>query len=58
MPSNLVKEPGEWNTYDIRAERPKVPLTVNGVETSHFDYDRLETHAGNRFRNLRIKELP
>jgi len=65
MPSNPVKEPGEWNTYEIRAEGPKVTLLVNGVETSHFDCDRLKGYAGLEaeyyrieFRNIRLKELP
>jgi len=65
MPSNPVKEPGEWNTYEIRAEDPKVTLLVNGVETSHFDCDRLKGYAGLEaeyyrieFRNIRLKELP
>jgi len=65
MPSNPVKEPGEWNTYDIRADGPRVTLTVNGVETSHFDCDRLKGYAGLEaeyypieFRNIKLKELP
>ena len=65
MPSNPVKEPGEWNTYEIRAEGPKVTLLVNGVETSHFDCDRLKGYAGLEaeyyrieFRNIRLRELP
>jgi Domain of Unknown Function (DUF1080) len=65
MPSNPVKEPGEWNTYEIRAEGPKLTLVVNGIETSHFDCDRLKGYAGLEaeyyrieFRNIRLKELP
>lgn len=65
MPSNPVKDAGEWNTYEIRADGPKVALMVNGVETSHFDCDRLQGYAGLEaeyhrieFRNIRLKELP
>jgi hypothetical protein len=65
MSSNPVKEPGEWNTYEIRAEGPKITLTVNGVETSHFNCDRLKGYAGLEaeyyrieFRNIKVKELP
>lgn len=65
MPSNPVKEPGEWNTYDIRADGPRVTLKVNGVETSHFDCDRLKGYVGLEaeyhkieFRNIKLQELP
>jgi hypothetical protein len=65
MPSNPVKDPGEWNIYEIRADGPNVTLLVNGVETSHFDCDRLKGYAGLEaeyyrieFRNIRLKELP
>ena len=65
MPSNPVKEAGEWNTYEIQADGPKIVLTVNGVETSHFDCDRLKGYAGLEaeyyrieFRNIRLQELP
>jgi hypothetical protein len=65
MPSNPVKEAGEWNTYDIRAQGRNVTLSVNGVETSHFECDTPKGYAGLEaeyyrieFRNLKLKELP
>lgn len=65
MTSNPVKDAGEWNTYEISAEGPRVRLMVNGVETSHFDCDRLKGYAGLEaeyyhieFRNIRLRELP
>ncbi len=65
MPSDPVKDAGEWNTYDIRAEGPRITLVVNDVETSHFDCDRLKGYIGLEaeytrieFRNLKLKELP
>lgn len=65
MPSNPVKEPGEWNTYEITANGPKIVLAVNGVETSRFECDRLRGYIGLEaeyyrieFRNIKLKELP
>jgi hypothetical protein len=65
MISNPVKEPGEWNTYEITADGSKVDLTVNGTLTSRFDCDRTSGYAGLEaeyyqieFRNIKLKELP
>jgi hypothetical protein len=63
--ANVVKEPGEWNTYDIRANGKNVTLSVNGTETSAFECDRLSGYIGVEaehyhieFRNLKLQELP
>jgi hypothetical protein len=57
---------GEWNTYEIRCDGPKITLWVNGVLTAEFavpevpkGYFGLEAE-GYRiyFRNIKLKELP
>jgi hypothetical protein len=57
---------GEWNTYEIRCDGPKITLWVNGVLTAEFavpevpkGYFGLEAE-GYRvyFRNIRLKTLP
>jgi Domain of Unknown Function (DUF1080) len=57
---------GEWNTYEIRCDGPKITLWVNGVLTGEFavpevpkGYFGLEAE-GYRiyFRNLKLKTLP
>ena len=65
MKANTVKEAGEWNTYDIRAEGKHVTLLTNGTETSSFECDRLTGYVGLEaehypieFRNIRYQELP
>ena len=65
MKEQAVKEAGEWNLYEIRAEGPKVTLTVNGKLTSELECDRLSGYVGLEaehyrieFRNLQLKELP
>jgi hypothetical protein len=66
MKQNPVKPAGEWNTYEIRAEGPKLTLWVNGVVTTEFT--NLEVAKGFvgleaegyriEFRNLKLKPLP
>ncbi len=67
-----TEKPGEWNTYEIRAEGLRVRLTLNGVQT--VDYTEtdetleqdgllgLQIHGGNKaevsFRNITIETLP
>ncbi|MGI8742941.1 MAG: 3-keto-disaccharide hydrolase [Bryobacteraceae bacterium] len=65
MKASAVKDPGEWNTYEIRAEGKNVTLFVNGTETSSFECDRLSGYLGLEaehyhieFRNIKLKELP
>ena len=65
MKANTVKDPGEWNTYEIRAQSKKVTLSVNGAETSSFECDRPSGYLGLEaehyrieFRNLKLQELP
>lgn len=65
MKSNPVKPAGQWNTFDIRCQGPKLILKVNGVKTSEFDncknlrgYLGLEAEGSRiEFRNMRIKVL-
>jgi hypothetical protein len=61
-----VKEAGEWNIFEIRAEGRHIALQVNGAETSDFaecevarGYVGLEAEGYRiEFRNVRLKELP
>ncbi|HVJ46455.1 MAG TPA: PVC-type heme-binding CxxCH protein, partial [Luteolibacter sp.] len=66
------EKPGDWNTYEIRAENDRVRLTVNGTQT--IDYTEkdpkiplngklgLQIHGGCKavisFRNITIEPLP
>lgn len=36
-----AEKPGEWNSYEIRCEGPRVQLTLNGVKT--VDYTETDT---------------
>ena len=66
MTSRPVKAAGEWNTFDIRCQGPKLILKVNGIKASEFDHCRnprgylgLEAEGSRiEFRRLRIKALP
>lgn len=60
---------GDWNTYQILADRDHIRLTFNGVVTidthdsaSSSGIIALQLHAGPEmrveFRNLKLKELP
>lgn len=61
-----IKPPGEWNTYEIRCQGPKITLMVNGAQSSEFDapevlkgYLGLEAEGFRiEFRNLKLKLLP
>ncbi len=65
MKENRVKPAGEWNTFEIRAEGPKITLWVNGAVTSEFDrcevprgYVALEAEGyRTEFRNVTLKVL-
>ncbi len=65
MTTNPVKPAGQWNTFDIRCQGPKLILRVNGVKTSEFDdcknlkgYLGLEAEGSRiEFRQMRIKVL-
>jgi len=57
---------GEWNTYEIRCDGPKITLWVNGDLTSEFTaaearkgYTGLEAEGYRiEFRNIKLKTLP
>ena len=57
---------GEWNTYEIRCDGPKITLWVNGQFTDEFEalevlrgYWGLEAEGfGIEFRNIKLKQLP
>ncbi len=62
----------DWNRYEIRAEGPRIRLTLNGVQTVDYQepdsaipqtgFIGLQVHGGGkalvRFRDIRIQELP
>jgi hypothetical protein len=57
---------GEWNSYEIRCDGPKIALWVNGQFTDEFDahevpkgYFGLEAEGFRiEFRNIKLKSLP
>ena len=57
---------GEWNTYEIRCDGPKITLWVNGILTAEFaapevlkGYGGLEAEGYHiEFRNIYIKNIP
>ena len=67
-----IEKPGEWNSYEIRCEGPRVILKVNGTQTIDYtEEDKsleqegligLQIHGGNKaevsFRNITIEALP
>jgi hypothetical protein len=67
-----AEKPGEWNTYEIRAEGTRIQLFVNGVRTVEYTESApeialkgsiaLQIHgkckAEIAFRNIQIEELP
>jgi len=63
---NHIKPPGEWNSYEIRCQGPKITLWVNGALSSEFTapevlkgYVGLEAEGFRiEFRNLRYRLLP
>lgn len=66
MKENRVKPAGEWNTYEIRAEGPKMTLWVNGAVTTEItNLEVLKGFVGLEaegyrieFRNIKLKVLP
>jgi hypothetical protein len=65
MKENRVKQAGEWNLYEIRADGDKLTLSVNGGVTSQVTgcilrkgYIGLEGEYHEiTFRNLKLKQL-
>ena len=63
---NRIKPAGEWNTYEVRCEGPRITLWVNGAVTSEDENpDLLKGYLGLEaegfrieFRNLKLKVLP
>lgn len=69
---DAAEKPGQWNTYEIRCEGPRIRLFVNGQPTvdyteteagiSQEGFIALQIHgnckAEIRFRNITIQELP
>jgi len=63
---NHIKPPGEWNTYEVRCQGPKISLSVNGEASAEFaapevpkGYLGLEAEGFRiEFRNVRYKLLP
>jgi hypothetical protein len=63
---NHIKPPGEWNTYEVRCQGPKITLSVNGELSAEFEaaevpkgYLGLEAEGFRiEFRNIRYKLLP
>jgi hypothetical protein len=63
---NHIKPPGEWNTYEIRCQGPKITLSVNGEVSAEFaapevpeGYLGLEAEGFRiEFRNINYKLLP
>ena len=62
---NRVKPVGEWNTYEIRCDGPKITLWANGDLTGEFatpevpkGFWGLEAEGyWIEFRNIKLKEL-
>ena len=65
LKENRVKPAGEWNTFEVRAEGPRIFLWVNGAVSSEFGqcevprgYVALEAEGYRiEFRNVKLKEL-
>jgi mono/diheme cytochrome c family protein/glucose/arabinose dehydrogenase len=67
-----LEKPGDWNTYEIRCEGPRIRLTLNGTQTVDFTETdagiesdgliALQIHAAAKseisFRSVTIEELP
>jgi hypothetical protein len=64
-PSSMINTGGKWNTYEIRAQGPRMIVTLNGtrtVDVQHSGHARgpvaLQYGAGVvKFRNVRIRPL-
>ena len=67
-----LEKPGDWNTYEIRCEGPRIRLTLNGTQTVDFTEQEvgieqdgliaLQIHDAAKseisFRSIVIEELP
>ena len=64
-PDAQIDAGGQWNSYEIRAEGPRLHITLNGTVTVDFEDDTyaegpftLQYGSGVvRFRNVRIQTL-
>lgn len=64
-PQSVINTPGRWNTYEIRAEGPRLTVRLNGTLTVDMEDSTypsgpiaLQYGAGVvKFRNVRIREL-
>ncbi len=66
-----ILKKNDWNDYEVRAQGPRITLTINGQVTADYTEEddgiardghiAVQVHAGPplevRFRNLRIREL-
>jgi choline dehydrogenase-like flavoprotein len=58
--------PGQWNSYLLETDGPRIRVTLNGMLVNDYTSDRsgtgflaLQVHSGTvQFRNLRAKTLP
>lgn len=67
LSKNVIKPAGQWNHAVIRAEGPRIRITVNGEAVVDYTGDRrlaghigLQNHDENsvvKFRNIKIREL-
>jgi mono/diheme cytochrome c family protein/glucose/arabinose dehydrogenase len=67
-----LEKPGDWNTYEVRCEGPRIRLTLNGTQTVDFTEKdagiepdgliALQIHAAAKseisFRSITLEELP
>jgi hypothetical protein len=64
-PLGIINTGGKWNTYTIRAEGPKLTVTLNGTRTVDVEHQghmrgpiALQYGSGTvKFRNVRIRPL-
>ena len=64
-PTTMLKAGGKWNTYEIRAEGPRMIVTLNGTRTVDVQDTKhargsigLQYGAGVvKFRNVQIRSL-
>ena len=64
-PSTMLKAGGKWNTYEIKAQGPRMIVTLNGVKTVDVEDTKhargpigLQYGAGVvKFRNVQIRSL-
>jgi hypothetical protein len=64
-PDSVINTGGQWNTYEIRADGPRLMVTLNGVQTVDVEHGEfaagaiaLQYGAGIvKFRNVAIRPL-